>query len=504
MTMSSAGVSAGAARHARTNTNRAVAGLVLSAGIGLSGCASWSPPRTPIADSTRAHDIVPATWSVATSNASVATTETADWWQHFNDAELTALVRQALDANTDVRSAQAALREARALRDVQAAALYPSLDAYVSGQRDRSANGSSGTQSTSSNEVYEAGLDASWEIDVFGANRNALRATEADARASAASLADTQVSIAAEVALAYIEVRGGQTRLGIARENLASQLKTLQITQWRRQAGLTTSLDVEQARATSEQTRAQIPELEISVAKAAHSLAVLVGESPSSMLPKLQQATTAPPVPAEDLALSMPAQTLRQRPDVRAAEHQVSAAKALVSEAEAQRYPKFTLSGSLGLQALTFGALTGGTASTVSALLGSVSMPIFSGGANTAQIRAKDAALEQAWINYEAQILTALQEVEDALAALQGDREKLATLRNAAKASDNAALLASQRYKAGLVDFQVVLETQRTLLDTQDSVAVAATSVSSDYVRLYKALGGGWQPDATQRDPWTP
>lgn len=458
-------------------------------------------------DGTRAQEIVPATWSVAAPDASVAPTATAEWWRYFNDAELTALVQQALQANTDVRSAQATLREARALRDVQAAALYPSTDVYASGQRNKSASGSSGTRSadnTGSYDTYEAGFDAAWEIDIFGANRSALRAAEADARASAASLADTQVSIAAEVALAYIEARGGQTRLNIARENLASQLKTLQITQWRRQAGLTTSLDVEQARATSEQTRAQIPELEISLAKAAHSLAVLVGESPGGMRAKLQQATTAQPVPADDLALSMPAQTLRQRPDVRAAEHQVSAAKALVSQAEAQRYPKFTLSGSLGLQALTFGALTGGATTTVSTLLGSISMPIFSGGANTAQIRAQDAALEQAWINYEARILAALQEVEDSLAALQGDRERLATLRNAAKASDNAALLARQRYTTGLIDFQVVLETQRTLLETQDSVAVAATAVSSDYVRLYKALGGGWQPDATQRDPWTP
>jgi len=468
--------------------------IVFATGLGLTGCASWSQPRAGPAEGVRSQEVVPATWSVTTPT-SVTTKPIGEWWARFNDPLLSTLVQRSLQYNTDIRTAQAALRQARALRDVQAATLYPSTDVSTSAQRSKSIE-------EKTRHTYAAGFDAAWEIDVFGANRSGLRAAEADARASAASLADTQVSIAAEVALAYIQVRGTQARLDIARENLATQLETLQITNWRLQAGLTTSLDVEQARTTSEQTRAQIPVLEISIAQAENSLAVLTGQSPADLKKQLQE-TAVVPSPADDLAVSMPAETLRQRPDVRAREHQVSAARALVSQAEAARYPAFLLNGSFGLQALTFSALTG-AASTVSALVGSVSMPLFDGGANRARIRAQDAVLEQAWVSYEAQILTALQEVEDALVALNGDRERLVSLRNAAEAAGNAALLARQRYTSGLIDFQVVLETQRTLLNTQDSVASTTADVSTDYVRLYKALGGGWQPDAAPREPWTP
>lgn len=469
--------------------------ILLALGLGVSGCVPWSSGRTAATDATVSQEVVPANWSVNAPSSSASDKSYARWWERFNDRLLTALVQRALATNTDIRGAQAALREARALRDVQAASLFPSAEVSTSAQRSRSR-----TEGTTN--LYQPGFDADWEIDVFGANRSGLRATEADARASAASLADTQVSIAAEVALAYVQVRGDQGRLDIARENLASQLETLQIANWRLQAGLTTSLDVEQARTTSEQTRAQIPALEISIAQGENSLAVLTGQSPGDL--KKQLDATAPvPGLSDDLAISMPADTLRQRADVRAMEYRVSAAKARVSAAEAARYPGFTLGGSLGLQALTLSALTGGS-STVSALVGSVSMPLFDGGSRRAQVRAQDAVLEQAWVNYEAQVLAALQEVEDALIALKGDRERLVSLRNAAEAANNAFVLARQRYTSGLIDFQVVLETQRTLLDTQDSVASTNTDVSTDYVRLYKALGGGWQPDETQREPWTP
>lgn len=469
--------------------------VLLAFGLGVSGCVTWSTGRLAATDATATRELVPATWSVATPSSAASGSPHVRWWERFNDGVLTALVQRALAANTDIRSAQAALRESRALRDVQAATLFPSAEVSTSVQRSRSR-----TEGTT--DLYEAGFDADWEIDVFGANRSGLRATEADARASAASLADTQVSIAAEVARTYIQVRGDQGRLDIARQNLSSQLETLQIANWRLQAGLTTSLDVEQARTTSEQTRAQIPALEITIAQAENSLAVLTGQSPENV--KKQLVATAPvPGPSDDLAISMPAETLRQRADVRSMEYQVSAAKARVSAAEAARYPSFALGGSLGLQALTVSALTGG-GSTVSALVGSVSMPLFDGGARRAQVRVQDAVLEQAWVNYEAQVLAAVQEVEDALIALKGDRERLVSLRNAAEAANNAFILARQRYTSGLIDFQVVLETQRTLLDTQDSVASTNADVSTDYVRLYKALGGGWQPDETPREPWTP
>ena len=270
------------------------------------GCASLAPT-----DDTLPHVAVPSAWSSGGNGASqaAATTSLAQWWQRFDDAVLTTLVEQALRANSSVRTAQAALQQARAQVDVQSAGLLPSVGASASAQRSRASN--------STGNTFQAGFDASWEPDVFGRLRSGVSASEADARAAEASLADVQVSLAAEVAVNYIELRGLQQRLAIARSNLASQQETLQLTQWRLQAGLTTSLVTEQARAAAEQTAAQIPSLEASLAQSRYSLAVLTGQVPGALDAKL--AASAPvPQPTAELALAIPAETLRQRPDVRA------------------------------------------------------------------------------------------------------------------------------------------------------------------------------------------
>jgi outer membrane protein TolC len=224
---------------------------------------------------------------------------------------------------------------------------------------------------------------------------------------------------------------------------------------------------------------------------------VLTGQPPADLTNVLATGLATPaPIPraADDLVLSFPADTLRQRPDVRAAEQQVVAALAQVAQADAARKPSFRIGGSLGLSALTLGALTDG-ASVVSSLLASVSLPIFDGGAARASLRAEQAALEQAQVAYRARVLTALKDVEDALVALRGDRERLLRLNLAAESARNAAQMARQRYDSGLVDFQVVLETQRSQLGTQDSVARTQADLAADHVRLYKALGGGWNPE---------
>ena len=396
---------------------------------------------------------------------------------------MTTLVTQALQANTSIRSAQAALQQSRALRDVSAAGLMPTLSTSGSMQRNR-ANGLDASNS------FRVGLDASWEPDIFGAQRSTLNAAEADTQALQATLADVQVSVAAEVALAYVQLRGQQAQLAIARNNLASQQETLQITNWRAQAGLTTSLEVEQARTASEQTSALTPLLEASIARTRHSLAVLTGQRPEALLKQLQPAQPIPQ-PASTLALDIAAQTLRQRPDVRAAELRITAALARVSVADAARYPGFAIGGSLGLNAQTLAAL-GNSAGLVSSLIGSLSLPLFDGGARRAQLLAQEAALEQARANYQAVVLSALRDVADALVALDGDRTRLTHLQSAAEAAGNAALLAQQRYSSGLIDFQTVLQVQRTLLTAQDSVASTRADIGLDHVRLYKALGGGW------------
>ncbi len=454
--------------------------------LALGACSSVPAPPTQALGFD-----VPAAWSGWDGRPVDGNASLANWWLRFDDPLLTTLIKQALLFNTGIRGAQAALLQARALRDLAGAALWPSLGGSASYQRRRSDN--------TTGDNFQVGLDASWELDVFGANRSALNASEAMANAGAASLGDVQVSIAAELALNYIALRSAQERFAIAQTNLASQQETLQITQWRLQAGLVTSLEAEQARASTEQTAALIPIVQTTIAQTAHALSVLTGQPPLALSAALEPVVPVPQV-SSTLALSIPADTLRQRSDVRAAEFQVSAAAARVSQADAARLPSFNLGGSLGLSALTLGALTDG-ASVVAALLASVSLPLFDAGAADAQIRAQQAALTQANTVYQATVLTALTEVEDALVVLREDRERLRHLQNAFTAADIAALLANERYRSGLVDFQTVLETQRTRLGTQESVAISRAAVSTDHVRLYKALGGGWVPTENAGTP---
>ena len=447
----------------------------------LQGCAH----RAPVASESPGAAL-PVAWN-APLPAGVAVLPQADdlarWWERFGDPQLSALVAQALQAHPSALSAQAALRQARAQASVQAAGMLPDVSLSGSAQRSRS-----GGQTGNS---FQVGLDAGWEPDLFGRLDAGVQASQADARAAQASLEQVHVSLSAEVALQYISLRSLQQRLAIAQRNLETQQQTLQITDWRVQAGLATSLVAEQARAAAEQTAAQVPQLQASLAQARHALAVLTGQAPAALDAALA-APQAVPQPSQALALDIPADTLRQRPDVRVAQERVQAALARVSQADAARYPSLRLSGSLGLRALTLGAL-GDSASLVHSLLGSVAVPLFDGGATQAQVQVQQAALEQARQAYQLAVLTALKEVEDALVALQGEAARLAHLQQAAQAAGNAALLAQQRHASGLIDFASVLETQRTQLATQDALATSQANLGSNHVRLFKALGGGWQ-----------
>lgn len=443
----------------------------------LSACVSL--PREP--DSTLPFT-TPAGWSTGSGATSVA-----GWWQAFDDPQLTQLVEEALRANTDIAAATASLREARALRDVAAAALWPSLDVGASGQRDSSGGVTMGNR-------FAVTVDAAWEVDLFGGRRMGVAAAAAAARSRAGTLGDVQVSIAAEVAVNYLNLRLGQARLAIADDNLRLQDETRQLTDWRLQAGLVTELETAQAAAAAEQTRALLPGLRAAVAQSGHALAVLAGQPPASLAARWVE--TAPvPVPSNANTLSLPVDTLRQRPDVRAAEADVSAAWARLASDRAARLPTLRLGGSVGAGAARTGALFD-AASRVAQLAASLALPLLDGGARSAQVRASVAALDQARALYAGTALRALQEVEDALVALAADQARRESLARAAAAAGIAADLARQRYDSGLVDFQVVLDTQRTRLSTQDSLAVAVADLSQDHVQLYKALGGGWQPDA--------
>lgn len=462
---------------------------ILTAGLSLlilSGCTSLMS-KNPGLELEAAQRIIPSVWSRSiASDYSLARPSTlpSDWWLGFQDPLMSTLIVQAMENNTSVLIAQASLRQSRALRDVAAAALLPVVAGSAMAKHSIVGGKSSGNQ-------FALGFDANWELDIFGVNRHALTVSEASLAASSASLADVKTTIAAEVALDYILLRGSQSRLFIARENLTSQRATLEITDWRQQAGLVSALQVEQAKTIVAQTTAQLAALQTSIVQTCHAIAVLIGQSPASLVNTL--ASEAPvPRPMQTIVLSIPAETLRQRPDVRVAEEQVRAAIARVSQADAMRMPSFNIGGSLALSAMSLSAL-GNSSAIVNSLLAGVSLPIFNGGALRAQVQAQEAALDQANAVYQASILIALSETENALVALHNDRQRLFAMQQAADAASQAAQLARQLFGAGLVDFQVVNETQRTQFSTQDNVAVANTDLSADHVRLYKALGGGWR-----------
>jgi NodT family efflux transporter outer membrane factor (OMF) lipoprotein len=434
---------------------------------------------------------IPTTWNGvrAADNTATArkTGDLSTWWERLGDPALTGLIEQALAGSTDLRVARAKLREARARRNLAGADHFPTVKASASASRAKSsAEAGSGVTST----LYQAGFDASWEPDIFGGTRRTAEGAQADLESSEADLHNTQVSLAAEVALNYVEVRSLQARLAIARKNLSSQSETFQLTDWRAQAGLATSLDVEQSRTNLEQTRAKIPTLSTGLAEAENRLAILLGRAPGAVHERLAAPAPVPAVP-EGIAIGIPADTLLQRPDVQAAERKLAAETARVGQAKAARYPGLSLSGSIGLEALTLGGLSASGAVT-RILLASVGGTIFDGGRLRSQVEIQSAIQEQALIRYEAAVLSALEDVENALVSLSETRRREAALRDAAKAARNAALLARHRYTGGLIDFQTVLDTERTVLTVEDSLASAEADGSSALIRLYKALGGGW------------
>jgi NodT family efflux transporter outer membrane factor (OMF) lipoprotein len=449
--------------------------------LGLSGCTAIGPayqmPALP----------VPATWS---GMAAQPAEDISAWWQRLQDPNLDQLIGQALVASPDLHAAQARLREARARRQLAGAEQSASINASAAASQSKNSQNSGGG---STRNLFNAGFDASWEPDVFGATRRGIEAAEADLQASAASLDNTRVSLVAEVARNYVELRSYQARLGIARANLASQSETLQLTEWRAQAGLGSSLEVEQARGNRAQTRAQIPSLETGLMEAEHRLALLLGQAPASLHAQWVQVAALPRI-ADTLAVGIPADTLRRRPDVRAAERKLAAETARIGVAEAARYPNFTLSGSVGLDALRAGDLFSSGALGHS-LLASVAGTLFDGGRLRSRVEIQNAVQEQALANYQSTLLTALQEVEDALVGLSKSRERQDALGSAAEAARNAALLARQRYASGMIDFQTVLDSERSLLSIEDSLAVADAARVTALIQLYKALGGGWAAD---------
>lgn len=452
--------------------------------VALGGCAAVGP------DYSEPQLAVPAGWSAGTGTDAMDAVLLARWWHGFGDPVLDRLVADALAANLDLAQARARLREARARRGVAGAALAPSVDASLSGSRSRS-SGQSGSGST--RELYSAGFDASWELDVFGGVRRSVEAAQADLEASVESLSDTRVSLAAEVALNYIDLRTAEQRLAIAEESIAYRGENHQIIRWRQQAGLVSELDLAQATTDLESTRAVLPPLRTAVTEAKNRLAVLLGRNPGE-LESLVHADRPIPLAAAEIVAAIPADTLRQRPDVRVAERRLAAQTARLGEAEAARYPSFRLSGSLGLEALELDALADRDANTHS-LFGGITAPVFNAGRIAANIEIQDALVEQARLAYRAAVLAALEEVENALTAVANTDARRAKLAEAAAAARTTLAIAEYRYASGLADFLSVLDAQRTQLSLDEQLAGSTGELARAQIRLYKALGGGWSTE---------
>jgi NodT family efflux transporter outer membrane factor (OMF) lipoprotein len=422
----------------------------------------------------------------AIQGATTNTVDITEWWNQFNDPVLTEMVLRALENNLDLKTAVARVRQARAELGRSRAAFGPSvnLGGQVTEVRSSDNVDDRGTQT-----LYRGGFDAVWEIDVFGGTRRAVEAAVADFEAQQYGLAAVQVSVVSETARAYLLLRTFQYRVVVAQSNLRTQKDTVEILESRRSAGLSNGLAVQQARYNYERTRSVLPALEAGLESSYTALSVLIGE-----MPGLLELVSRTGVPHTDLNLiGIPADVLRRRPDIRQAERELAAQSARVGVSVADLYPKFSLTGSIGLESLKgsnfFDSDSGGYS-----IVPKVRWPIFSSGSIRNNIKVQEAILEQYLAAYESTVLHAVKEVRDALVDYRKEQERREALERAVEAALSAQELSADQYRNGLSDFNNVLDAQRSLLGFQEQLAVSEGAVSENAVRLYKALGGGWQP----------
>lgn len=481
----------------------------------FSGCAVGPDFHSPKAS-------VPPTWTgpAARTTSQPATAPAAEvdlsqWWTSFNDPKLTALVQQAVRSNKDVLLAEARIRQARASRDVAVAALFPTLNGVGSYTRSQAAGvsggsssgasggGSTGTKGAAASSAaaapvrapiqnnYQMGLDASWQIDVFGGVRRNIEATEADLRAAEEDRQAVILTLVSEVATSYINLRGFQRQIVIAQENLQIQQHSADLTRQKLHGGLVSQLDVAIADAQVATTASAIPPLEISARQAIYTLGVLLGRQPESLVAELSADAPIPPVPPE-VPTGLPSTLLRRRPDIRQAEAQIHAATARVGVATANLFPQFAMTASAGYQSDLLHTLTHSTNGLWS-FGPSMDWKLFDGLANLANIEVQKALQEQTALTYEKTILTALQDVENALIAYSKEQEHRKVLQEAVAANRKAVQLSIQSYTQGLTDFLSVLVSQLALYNAENALVQSTTAVSTDLVSLYVALGGGWE-----------
>ncbi|HEY1921188.1 MAG TPA: efflux transporter outer membrane subunit [Tepidisphaeraceae bacterium] len=512
----------------------------------LSGCEvgpDYHPPKVAVAPTYGESATTQPTSAISSNHADVI-----NWWRQFKDPELNSLIDRATANNPDLRLAESRLRQARAQRGVVGSELWPDInadggyqhargsknvvipfssfsggsggaspaissaspsakpDVVTAGGSGGATGGSASVGSASSGgpqsplgeggfpgvttDLYQAGFDASWELDVFGGQRRAIEAADADTAAALEDRRDIRVSLLAEVARDYIQLRAAQYEARIAGQNLHDQQDTLELTRSKYQAGFATQLDVAREAAQVASTAATLPMLEASIRQMIHALGVLLGQDPDSLSAELSTSAPIPPVPPQ-VPVGVPADLVRRRPDIRRAERQLAAASARIGVATSDFYPKFSITGSMGLDSSQVHQLFDWN-SHYFALSPGVTWAIFDAGRIRNNVEVQKELTRQAATSYQSVVLNALREVEDAMASYRTEQLRRKSLADAVDESKQAVDLARQQYDQGVIDFLQVLDAQRSLLEAENVLAESDSNISLDLVSLYKALGGGW------------
>jgi NodT family efflux transporter outer membrane factor (OMF) lipoprotein len=421
------------------------------------------------------------------------------WWTTFDDQLLLSLIARTVQANLTLQQADARVREARALRRIAAADLWPQVGASGSYTRERSSkNGVGAGKAGNGFNLFQAGFDANWELDVFGGNRRAVEAADASVEAAADDRNAVLVSLMGEVGVEYVTYRSLQQRLALANQNVAAQQATRDLTRRLFNAGLAPELDVQRAAAQVATTASTIPLLEQQAAQAMHALGVLIGQPPMTLQQELAARGSIPKPPPE-VAVGLPSELLLRRPDLARSERQLAAQTAEIGVATRDLFPRFFISGAASLQSVR-GSDFFDWQSRLLSLGPSVSWPIFEGGRIRANIALQTATQQELLAAYEAVVLQAFLDVEDALVAFSHEQATRAQLEDAVRANERAADLARRAYGQGLTDFLTVLVAEQSVFTSQDTLAQTERDVALQLVALYKAFGGGWEAAAPTQE----
>jgi NodT family efflux transporter outer membrane factor (OMF) lipoprotein len=453
------------------------------------GCAVGPNYRTPDINS-------PAKWSVTPAGIIVQSQINSAWWKTFNDPQLDSLIIRAAASNLDLRQATERLQQARAFRSGALWDLFPVVNINTSVTREqRSQTSQLFPIPLVRNNLYDAGFDASWEFDIFGGARRALQAADANVAAARENIRDVLITVISEVARNYVEYRGYQKRLEVLQENITAQTDTLELTRSLFKAGINSQLDVEQAAAQLATTKSQQPTLDTLARQNEYQLAILLGLHPAELLNELS-ATVPIPSPPPNIPVGLPSELLRRRPDIRRAERNLAQATANIGVAVAEYFPQVSLLGTAGYQSLKSDMWFQNN-SRYWSIAPQVSWRILDFGHIRAQVKAANSFQRQSLAAYEQTILVAFQDVENSLIAYTNERIRYDRLAEAVEANRNSLKLAKDLYSNGIGDFLSVLIAQQTLFQNEDQFAASRSLVIEDLVALYKALGGGWQPDVS-------